>query len=460
MTVRHTDAGRDKLFRGTLASREIHKSLRRAVVALSGVKTEMVVMLRGGRSGGSILSEVSLSYHRLKPFAAGKGIPHRGRGEAEQLLALVGDAYDAALDPALWPSVLEGLCVFTRASMANLFSQDVVNHHANRYFTWGGDPFYMDLYLEKYAALNPLFPRALSIPVGGVLAQTDIMSHAEYRETRFYKEWAKPQGYIDFAGVNIEKVASSIAWLAVVRHERNGFVDAEMRRRMRLLAPHIRRAVLIGKVIDLNKVHATAFTETIDGLASGVFLVDGESALIHANASGQAMLELGEPLKLVNGSLVIIDEAAGRALKRTFTAARTGDAAIESGGIAVPIRGRARGEHFIAHVLPLSSGARREVGAGSRAAAALFVRKASIDLPAAIKAAEQLYRFTPAEVRVLRVIIEVGGVLPVAAMLGTSPSTVKTHLEHLFAKTGTRRQAELVRLIAGFESPGRRPKQR
>jgi DNA-binding NarL/FixJ family response regulator len=62
-------------------------------------------------------------------------------------------------------------------------------------------------------------------------------------------------------------------------------------------------------------------------------------------------------------------------------------------------------------------------------------------------------------VRVLRAMIEVGGVEPVAAVLGASRSTVKTHLEHLFEKTGTGRQAELVKLIAGFESPVRsRPK--
>jgi DNA-binding CsgD family transcriptional regulator len=28
------------------------------------------------------------------------------------------------------------------------------------------------------------------------------------------------------------------------------------------------------------------------------------------------------------------------------------------------------------------------------------------------------------------------------------PSTVRTHLHHVFAKTGTRRQADLMRLIA------------
>jgi len=38
----------------------------------------------------------------------------------------------------------------------------------------------------------------------------------------------------------------------------------------------------------------------------------------------------------------------------------------------------------------------------------------------------------------------------VAAALGIANSTVKTHLGSLFRKTGTKRQADLVKLVAAF----------
>ncbi|HKR42367.1 MAG TPA: LuxR C-terminal-related transcriptional regulator, partial [Paraburkholderia sp.] len=59
-----------------------------------------------------------------------------------------------------------------------------------------------------------------------------------------------------------------------------------------------------------------------------------------------------------------------------------------------------------------------------------------------------LFGLTPAEARVA---CEVGkGLNPkdVAEALQVLPSTVRTHLHHVFAKTTTRRQAELMRLIA------------
>jgi DNA-binding CsgD family transcriptional regulator len=41
----------------------------------------------------------------------------------------------------------------------------------------------------------------------------------------------------------------------------------------------------------------------------------------------------------------------------------------------------------------------------------------------------------------------------VAKANNVSAETIKTHLKHIFEKTGTSRQAELVKLVAGIVSP-------
>jgi DNA-binding CsgD family transcriptional regulator len=55
--------------------------------------------------------------------------------------------------------------------------------------------------------------------------------------------------------------------------------------------------------------------------------------------------------------------------------------------------------------------------------------------------------------RVLMAIIEVGGVPEVSPILGISEPTERTHLQRIFEKTGTNRQADLVKLVAGFVNP-------
>jgi DNA-binding CsgD family transcriptional regulator len=59
----------------------------------------------------------------------------------------------------------------------------------------------------------------------------------------------------------------------------------------------------------------------------------------------------------------------------------------------------------------------------------------------------KLYGLTAGEVRVLAAVAEKSGVASMAAALGISQATVKTHLQNLFAKTGVRRQADLLKLL-------------
>lgn len=74
-------------------------------------------------------------------------------------------------------------------------------------------------------------------------------------------------------------------------------------------------------------------------------------------------------------------------------------------------------------------------------------------MPSAPEAIAKFYKLTPSELRILLAIVQVGGVPETAEALGVAESTVKTHLRRLFDKTGSNRQADLVKLIAGFSSP-------
>jgi DNA-binding CsgD family transcriptional regulator len=372
--------------------------------------------------------------------------------ETEQVSRLIGDIYDASLDPDRWEDVLGQAGNFLSAATATLGSFDVVQRNVNLTKSWGYDPDYLRLYMERYAPINPLIPSSWLAGVGDVVSAADLMPYEEFQQTAMYREWGVPQGYIDAAQVMLEKTATVMAVFQVIRHERNGRVDDELRRRMTLLMPHFRRAILIGKVIDLHKVEAAAFADTLDGLAAGMFIVDADARIVHANARGRAILAESDVLTGLDGKLSAQNPGVEQALRDVFTAAKDGDAAIGARGITIPLSSR-NGEHFVAHALPLTSGARRRVGMSYSAVAAFFVRKAEFDLPSPIEAMAARYRLTPAELRVLMAIIQVGGVPEVAPVLGISETTVKTHLQHVFEKTGVNRQADLVKLVAEFMSP-------
>jgi DNA-binding CsgD family transcriptional regulator len=111
------------------------------------------------------------------------------------------------------------------------------------------------------------------------------------------------------------------------------------------------------------------------------------------------------------------------------------------------------GTRYLAHVLPLAAGARRRAGTTYPAAAAVFVNEAVLGVRSLPEIIAETYKLTPAELRILLAIVEVGGVPEVAEALGIAESTVKTHLGRLFQKTATSRQAGLVGIVAGFANP-------
>jgi DNA-binding CsgD family transcriptional regulator len=373
--------------------------------------------------------------------------------EAERVSNLIGDIYDAALDPSLWLGVMEQTSGYVVGVAATLQSHDILQQNASFFFTWNDDPEYTKSYVEKYARLNPaIVPSMMQTKVGEVSTFLDFVPLEEFLKTRLYKEWSGPQGYIDAVQVVLDKSATSYAGVAVMRHERDGPADDGARHRLSLLAPHFRRAVAIGKVIDLHKVEVAALADTLDGLAAATILVDGAGRIVHANAAGLAMLEQGSVLRAAAGKLAVADAHAETVLQRIFANVAAGDAAIGADGSAVPLAAR-NGERYVAHVLPLTSGARKQAGVAYSAVATVFVRKAALSLPHPIETIADTFKLTPAEMRVLMMIVEVGGVPEVASVLGVSETTVKTHLQHTFAKTGTARQADLVKLVAGYMSP-------
>jgi DNA-binding CsgD family transcriptional regulator len=83
----------------------------------------------------------------------------------------------------------------------------------------------------------------------------------------------------------------------------------------------------------------------------------------------------------------------------------------------------------------------------------MFLQKASMVPQLATDAIAAAFRLTPSEMRVLMAIVELGGVPDIAAKLGIAETTVKTHLGRLFEKTGAGRQADLVKIAAGFAAP-------
>lgn len=158
--------------------------------------------------------------------------------------------------------------------------------------------------------------------IGQPVATGDLIPYDEFLQTRFYNEWVKPQRLADLLTVVLEKTGTSVALFGVFRHERD-----DARRRMRLIAPHVRRTVLIGRVVDIKTAETSTFADMLDGLGAGLFMVDAAGRIVHANA-GHTILRHEDYLRSVGGRLVAHDPQTDQSLRDIFAAAGNGDAAL------------------------------------------------------------------------------------------------------------------------------------
>ncbi len=370
--------------------------------------------------------------------------------DQRKLTELTTSIYDAALDPALWPEVLAAIAEFAGGQVGGLLVKENGKRNINVHFHAGIDDYYLQLYADTYSQLGPI-ANAPCCDVEQILSVTDLMPYDDFRRGRFYQEWAEPQGWADAAMIALVRSPVCCAYLSIARHEASGLVDSEMRRRLSLIVPHMRRAVSIYRTIETKDAQTATFADIFDGMNAGVILIDANCGIVHANAAGRNILSSGDLLRSVGGRLAAGDANVDQTLRETVACTEGCETEPCGKSIVLPLAAR-DGARYLAHVLPLTSMARRRASARS-AAAAMFVRKAALEAPSPPEVIRTTYNLTPAELRVLLAIVEIGGVPDVAAALGIADTTVKTHLSRLFEKTGAARQADLVKLVAAYATP-------
>ncbi|MGE3916554.1 MAG: helix-turn-helix transcriptional regulator [Hyphomicrobiaceae bacterium] len=224
-----------------------------------------------------------------------------------------------------------------------------------------------------------------------------------------------------------------------------------MRTNLRLLAPHIRRTIEISGLLDMKRIEAETLEAALDGLLPAIVLVGDDMSVVHANASARELLRDRDPISEASGRLALPHVQTTAALADAVKRCASGLVTLGQRGIGIPVR-RRDGSPALVHVLPLQP-SKRTSGVSRRAVAAVFVASAAAppQMPAAALAL--LYDLTPAETRVLELIVEGRQPAEAAAHLGITLATVKTHLVRVFDKTGVNRQADLVRLVGSLTLP-------
>jgi DNA-binding CsgD family transcriptional regulator len=372
--------------------------------------------------------------------------------QPETLSEIVGAVYDCVLEPQSWTRTLPLISAFGESAASSIVVQDRLGV-GSRVFEHGAEQSFLRLYFETLVASHlASAERATFDRVGDIATMTMLAGEREPLNSDFYIKWVKPLGFRDVIGVLVLKSGKRVAWFSVVRSDIQSRYTGKDLRQMGLLSPHICRALLISDAMELRTVAAARLEETVDSLSTSVFLTEDQGRIAYMNSSAERLLKNGSVLRSINGRLTASRSDARDALSRILSQSAAGKAPLATGQHSIPLP-KEDGAGLIASVLPLEWRLAKNPLSALPGSAAVFIQDPSEPAPAPTKAFSALYGLTTSEQKVLEHITRGKAPQETAIDLGISVTTVKTHLQKIFAKTNTGRQADLMQLFARSTAP-------
>jgi DNA-binding CsgD family transcriptional regulator len=299
-------------------------------------------------------------------------------------------------------------------------------------------------YAQYYGALNPVNHALTTLPTGSVYFDYTTTPQNEMIMSEFYNDWARPNDLGGCMGVLALREDSKLGLVCISRPLHKPDFDEGYRAAMELLAPHLKLAMQVRQRLATSRSECALACSALDQLSHGVMLLSPSGALQFSNAAMKDILEQRDGLQIVQGGLIIASTPA-----TTRTIRRMIEKALTVGKGSSTALGRPTGKQDL-HVLimPISAALSERVQAS--AGAIMFVTDPECVVLQSAECLREIFGLTAAEAIVAQEIGTGAGVKQVARRLAVSETTVRTHLQKVFVKTGTDRQARLTKLLASL----------
>lgn len=312
------------------------------------------------------------------------------------------------------------------------------------------------LSIERYLQNNPWTNAMAGVPSSEPVAMSRLVDAGRLRRTAFHADVLAPQGIDD--NLAIKEVVlggqGGIGGFGFTLTRRGSENAGERLRRLGRLAPHLSRALETSLTLGRYADGARQLARVLQVMPGPALLLDRAGRISHANPAAEALLRQRDGLTTdregglrLAAALPVETAALMRAVTEALSVAAGSDAVLRPPLRLARPSGRAP---LLVILVPLPPPAFALWELTEAARALVLVIDPAPQPLAAAEAAGAAFGLTPAEARVAALIAGGLGGPQAAAILGISPTTLKSHLLRCFDKTGVRSQAGLIRLLGAL----------
>jgi DNA-binding CsgD family transcriptional regulator/PAS domain-containing protein len=366
---------------------------------------------------------------------------------SDSLSSLIGLIYEAAQHHEAWDIFLEQLAALTTSTQVVLFVHDARLHEYGFVHQLGVSPESQQLYAQYYAEKDEWVKRARGqLRPGVVVASHILCSDQELTKTEFFNDYLAKSGVFYQFGGCIHRDEARMALISLLRPRKSGPYGESHRKLLRLLIPHLQRATDIHKnLVDLRR-RAGGLATTIEHLSCGILLLDENARVVILNAAARTILTGDNGLRISGDRLGAVSLRDHDRLTEIIHGALASRGGGQIGGAMT--LARSRGHSLTLTVFPI-----RLEGLDTCVTAAVFISDPDLFPRIDLGNFARMYGLTPAERRLVMLLLKGKMLSDAAELVGVSIHTVRSQVKSILHKTGASRQSELVKLLLSSGLP-------
>ena len=377
---------------------------------------------------------------------------------SEQESIIIVKIYDAALQPTLWPEVLQEIVVFTNSKTAIFTALDQLNPNHDFVFTHQIPQVGLDAYQEERIQVIdmqlhvPLWQQA---GVGGIVNQD--LSHYAHMPTDsdqfvFYDKCLKPADIVYFGGVLLEEGKHRWSVLGIHRAlQSQPYTDDELTVLARL-GTHLRRALQIHRQLSVVQHENQELYKLLDCLNVGVMILDQQKCIRYSNLNATKILEKSallypnqfNHLKTNTRFQAQLDQYIDSALYQQKSVN-----VIDCGGV-LGLYENEQDHPLMLTVVPLSKMPQWGVHHIAQPHVVVFLTERSQQRQLAKQFMHNTYDLSKRELQLCELFLNGLELDEIAQHCDISIQSVRTYFKNIFSKTHCNGQVELIRLLNGL----------
>ncbi|WP_193044536.1 helix-turn-helix transcriptional regulator [Mycolicibacterium baixiangningiae] len=360
----------------------------------------------------------------------------------DEFSRLVSAIYDAAVTPEQWVDAMDAVRGMLGATTAAMITADGSSRLA-KYASIV--PEAQSSYNAYYRSIDYVLEAVERSPVGTIRDGQSLI--AIDARSEFNLDWIRRFDVQDGVFVRLSDAPSLTSFLVAAPLLDEPFAGPDRVELVRALVPHLQQTLRTEKHLDDLRRDAADLAGAIDSMRQAVLVLCANNVVLHCNSAASDLLHRADGLTVRSGRLRAARSDVDGALQRAVAAALGMDVGGARSGASVLCPRPSGGRTYVVHTFPFPAGADHD-GEDPRA---LLVIVDPDDRPQPPKdMLRNLFGLTNGESDVALRVTSGQGLAPISEELSVSVATVKTHLQHVFDKTDTHRQAELVRLLTAL----------